>query len=391
MEKFNLKQFIAENKATFYSSLNENESTYEGKKSKEYYKDAEADDAEHIDALEKDMKDDKKASKMKVSELKSKIKEMIVAEYEKDVDYTDENPEKEVDFLSEIEAMLDEAEETDAEETTTDTEETEKDTAETDTEETTTDTETTDVETKAEVNPDVKAVQDALTQAQVAAQKLGDKKLTDQIGNTITFFTREHVVEKPKSAEAVAEELTEFLLLKKSAGIITESQYKAKLKEVEEVFPEQAASKAIDLIPKLKKSPEMDKLADKIANNPDLLKQLEKALAQGGVMMNEELKKLDDSDLKTLALNFAKKSDKLNETISSNPEEDTSSAGLGMLALIGGGTLGAAFSSAIISAIPLTGKLFAGLVSGPAGLGALVGVGLFILARKVYLKMNPDA
>lgn len=211
MEKFNLKQFIAENKATFYSSLNENESTYEGKKSKEYYKDAEADDAEHIDALEKDMKDDKKASKMKVSELKSKIKEMIVAEYEKDVNYTDENPEKEVDFLSEIEAMLDEAEETDAEETTTDTEETEKDTAETDTEETTTDTETTDVETKAEVNPDVKAVQDALTQAQVAAQKLGDKKLTDQIGNTITFFTREHVVEKPKSAEAVAEELTESM------------------------------------------------------------------------------------------------------------------------------------------------------------------------------------
>jgi len=298
MEKFNLKQFIAENKATFYSSLNENESTYEGKKSKEYYKDAEADDAEHIDALEKDMKDDKKASKMKVSELKSKIKEMIVAEYEKDVDYTDENPEKEVDFLSEIEAMLDEAEgivaayaknktikealdfPRDAVQALADAykniekiystfgrdsrfkdeakqddylmikailesinnkllgrdsdfrygkgaelgydglneaEETEKDTAETDTEETTTDTETTDVETKAEVNPDVKAVQDALTQAQVAAQKLGDKKLTDQIGNTITFFTREHVVEKPKSAEAVAEELTEsiFPILKK--------------------------------------------------------------------------------------------------------------------------------------------------------------------------------
>jgi hypothetical protein len=32
----------------------------EGKKS--YYKDAEADDAEHIKALEKDMKDDKKSS-----------------------------------------------------------------------------------------------------------------------------------------------------------------------------------------------------------------------------------------------------------------------------------------------------------------------------------------
>ncbi len=38
--------------------------------------------------------------------------------------------------------------------------------------------------------------------AQAAAQKLGDKKLTDQIGNTITFFTRAHVVDKGAVAEA---------------------------------------------------------------------------------------------------------------------------------------------------------------------------------------------
>jgi hypothetical protein len=55
---------------------------------------------------------------------------------------------------------------------------------------------TTDTEV-AEVDPNVKAVQDALTQAQTAAQQLGDKKLINQIGNTITFFTRAHVVEKP--------------------------------------------------------------------------------------------------------------------------------------------------------------------------------------------------
>ena len=77
-------------------------------------------------------------------------------------------------------------------------EDTEKDTAETDaTDVTVDDTETTDVTTTTEVDPNVKAVQDALTQAQAAAEKLGDKKLTDQIGNTITFFTRSHVVEKP--------------------------------------------------------------------------------------------------------------------------------------------------------------------------------------------------
>lgn len=44
------------------------------------------------------------------------------------------------------------------------------------------------------VNPQVKAIQDALTQAQVAAQSLGDEKLLNQVGNTITFFTREYIV-----------------------------------------------------------------------------------------------------------------------------------------------------------------------------------------------------
>jgi hypothetical protein len=59
------------------------------------------------------------------------------------------------------------------------------------------DEETTADVTTVDVDPNVKAVQDALTQAQAAAEKLGDDKLTDQIGNTITFFTRTHVVEKP--------------------------------------------------------------------------------------------------------------------------------------------------------------------------------------------------
>ena len=53
--------------------------------------------------------------------------------------------------------------------------------------------ETTDVEMTSEVDPNVKAVQDSLTAAQAAAAALGDEKLTDQIGNTITFFTRQHV------------------------------------------------------------------------------------------------------------------------------------------------------------------------------------------------------
>jgi len=274
----------------------------------------------------KENNETKPTTKMKKSELKAKIKEMIVAEYERDVDYTDETAG--YDFLAELEGMLNEAEgltplqdyvyqyeieisgEDEAQEFLDDirklktpqdvydyyaydrdwsgsmdddlenifrqvkrkfknlneasefdtnkpariaeflkaldllvydeyhaelydsdevkqaydllvkaakklgnlneADETEKDTAEVDTTDVAVDdTETIDTETEVEVDPNVKAVQDALTQAQVAAQKLGDPKLTDQIGNTITFFTREHVVEKPKSAVAEGDEMEE--------------------------------------------------------------------------------------------------------------------------------------------------------------------------------------
>jgi hypothetical protein len=272
------------------------------------------DDEEELDEI----KEIKPTTKMKVSELKAKIKEMIVAEMALDIDNMEDAPESEVDFLAELEGMLNEAEgltplqdyvyqyeieisgEDEAQEFLDDikklntpqdvydyyayerdwqgsmdddlenifrqvkrkfknlneasefdtnkparikefiialnklvdeyhselylnddlfaaismvikaaqeeamnlkeADETEKDTAEAE-DVTVDDTEIIDTETTTEVNPDVKAVQDALTQAQAAAQKLGDPKLTDQIGNTITFFTRAHVVEKGAVAE----------------------------------------------------------------------------------------------------------------------------------------------------------------------------------------------
>jgi hypothetical protein len=272
------------------------------------------DDEEELD----ENKEIKPTTKMKKSDLKAKIKEMIVAEIALDIDNMEDAPESEVDFLAELESMLNEAEgltplqdyvyqyeieisgEDQAQEYLDDikklntpqdvydyyaydrdwqgsmdddlenifrqvkrkfknlneasefdtnkpariaeflkaldllvydeyhselydsdevkqaydllvkaakklgnlneADETEKDTAEAE-DVTVDDTETIDTETTTEVNPDVKAVQDALTQAQAAAQKLGDAKLTDQIGNTITFFTRAHVVEKGAVAE----------------------------------------------------------------------------------------------------------------------------------------------------------------------------------------------
>lgn len=97
---------------------------------------------------------------IKKADLKAKIKEMIVFEYNNKVEIKEEEEEEE---------------EVDTTDVAVD------------------DTETIDTEIEVEVDPNIKSVQDALTQAQTAAQNLGDKKLTDQIGNTITYFTRSHI------------------------------------------------------------------------------------------------------------------------------------------------------------------------------------------------------
>ena len=139
---------------------------------------------------------------MKISELKKMIKSTMTGEAM--VDYGDDLVEAKKKKDTEEEITVDDitdempAEETPAEETET----------------------TVDITTD-QVNPNVKAVQDALTQAQAAAKTLGDDKLTDQIGNTITFFTRAHIVggeQKDASLEEI--ELYESNRMKRIAGII---------------------------------------------------------------------------------------------------------------------------------------------------------------------------
>ena len=167
----------------------------------------------------------------------------------------------------------------------------------------------------------------------------------------------------------------EFLRMQKLAGVISEEEYKSKLNE--EVSPQVAAAKALKVADKLEKAPEMDKLAAQVAKNPKLMAQLEKAVKDAGVNVElaEDESGLDMGDLKTMALNLAKKGKKVNE------EEDASAAiGGGMAAFFGGGTLGASMGSTIAAAIPAATSVFAG----PALVGALAGVGLFILARKAY-------
>jgi hypothetical protein len=107
--------------------------------------------------------EDKISYKMKVSELKAKIREDILSTL------TEEEVDVDVDVEDEVEV----------------------------------DAEADDIEiekpgVKATVDvglsPEEEIVQDSLKAAMDAAQALGSDKLADQIGNTITFFTRQFVV-----------------------------------------------------------------------------------------------------------------------------------------------------------------------------------------------------
>lgn len=93
-----------------------------------------------------------------------------------------------------------------------------------------------DVKMPGNVNKDVELVQGLLTKAQQTAEKIGDEKLLSQIGNTITYFTRTHIVKVSEdmpgnldvavdneAADLEAEEeanLQEVKRFKKLAGII---------------------------------------------------------------------------------------------------------------------------------------------------------------------------
>jgi hypothetical protein len=142
-----------------------------------------------------------KKAKMKVSELKAKIREEILSTLNEDEDYEkmgreveygifpgseedDLTPEEMMGDMEDMEDMpLDEAKE-DEEEAPA------------------------EEEMDAEVDVDVEAapaqglsaeeqeIQNSLKIAYDNAAAIGDQKLADQIGNSITFFTRTHIVER---------------------------------------------------------------------------------------------------------------------------------------------------------------------------------------------------
>ena len=117
-------------------------------------------------------------TKMKKSELKAKIKETILSTLEEESQYqdslyTEAEEDVDVDVDVEDEVSVDAGGDN-------------------------IDIEKRAVNTTVEVglSPEEEVIQDSLKAAMDAANALGNDKLADQIGNTITFCTREYVVNR---------------------------------------------------------------------------------------------------------------------------------------------------------------------------------------------------
>ena len=143
---------------------------------------------------EQETNEEVSTSKMKVSELKAKIREEILStlnedEWQQEVgsqyhsslynEQEDVDVDVDVDDEVEVDADVDVEDEVSVDAEGDDIEITKK-----------------AVKAKVEVglSPEEEIVQDSLKAAMDASIALGNDKLADQIGNTITFFTREYVV-----------------------------------------------------------------------------------------------------------------------------------------------------------------------------------------------------
>jgi hypothetical protein len=79
---------------------------------------------------------------------------------------------------------------------------------------------------------ETRKILDTLETLRAQAEEFGDQKFITQVGNTITFFTRDFVVAGDQPNPAGIEESLEILKMKKLAGLLTEGEYaKALLKE----------------------------------------------------------------------------------------------------------------------------------------------------------------
>ena len=203
MKKSELKEII---KSQF---LSEAEDSKKGNKEEQKRMEgAIRDDRDHIKNLEKDIKDNEaKLAKLKKDE-------------PKDVSEGDKYYEDKVDEAEEVD--VEDNEDIDVEDNEDINVDVERDVDVDD------ESSKSEIEVDSELageSSDTAAVLGLLTKAQEKASAMGDEKLMDQIGNTITYYTRAHVVastnEELELEEAKKEELDESLSrFKKLAGLI---------------------------------------------------------------------------------------------------------------------------------------------------------------------------
>ena len=163
MSDFNYKKYLKNNPLT-QKEVEENKLITE---SQEIEETVEETVEEVVEETTEEIQEEVPSSKMKVSELKSKIKEDIISLLQEDeIEYEtplEEEEEVEIDIEDKVEVEEPELDASVA---------------------------------QTGLSDDEKEIQDALKLAYDNAQAIGDEKLADQIGNSITFFTRTHVVER---------------------------------------------------------------------------------------------------------------------------------------------------------------------------------------------------
>ena len=191
-KEFNLRNYLYKN------PLLEKEDSKKGnEEEQEHEEGAIKDDRDHIDALDADAEADEKKLKKLKKDKKEDVKEAALrkaiqneitsilreAEEVEDEENVDVDTEEDVDVDVEKDVDVDVEDEVDIDDESAESE----------------------IEVDSELageDADTAAILGLLTKAQEEAESLGDEKLMDQIGNTITYYTRAHVV---KSGETRAE------------------------------------------------------------------------------------------------------------------------------------------------------------------------------------------
>jgi hypothetical protein len=197
MKKSELKEII---KANF---LSEAEDSKKGNKEEQKRMEgAIRDDRDHIKDLEKDIKDNEaKLAKLKKDEPKDVSEEMKKDDVDEAMRGGDDDMDEGMRGKYEEDDTMREAEEVDVEDNVDVNVDIEDD------------VDIDDVSDKSEIevdselageSSDVAAILGLLTKAQEKAKSMGDEKLLDQIGNTITYYTRAHVVATNEDLESGA-------------------------------------------------------------------------------------------------------------------------------------------------------------------------------------------